>query len=282
MGTSNGVPIHLRTVNLLVNSSYVDVGTNRNTIADFKVNGVSYNTRQLFVFHNNDVVTVQALSPKVVGAYRYVYVNWSDNGDTTHNITVNGNISLTANYKVQYRLLLNSAVGNTFGGNEFYDSSQTFTFGVLSRVVTYNNQDYYFRGWTGNGNGSYTSPDSSGNDSAVTLSMNNPILEIARWSNLIGIEPAGTEIPTVYKLYQNYPNPFNPSTTISFDIIKPGNVKIVLYDILGREVKTIVNEYTEPGRFKVVFTADNLASGLYFYRITSNEFTDVKKLLIVK
>ena len=59
-------------------------------------------------------------------------------------------------------------------------------------------------------------------------------------------------------------------------------MKIVLYDILGREVKTIVNEYAEPGKYKVVFNADNFASGLYFYKITTNEFTDVKKLLIVK
>jgi hypothetical protein len=56
----------------------------------------------------------------------------------------------------------------------------------------------------------------------------------------------------------------------------------VLYDILGKEVKTIVDEYTEPGRFKAVFNAENLASGLYFYKITSNDFNDVKKMLIVK
>jgi hypothetical protein len=281
MGT-NGLPVHVRTIDLLVNSFYVNVGTNRNGTAQFKVNGVTYNTQQEFVFTNNSVITVQALSPFISGAYRYVYLNWSDNGDTTHNVTVTNNINLRANYKVQYKFLLTSAVGNTFGGNEFYDSALAFTFGVLSRVVTYNNQEYYFHGWTGTGTGSYTSPDSSGNDSAVTISMSTPILETARWSNLIGIEPTGTEVPQVYKLYQNYPNPFNPSTTINFDIVKPGIVRIVLYDVLGREVKTIVNEYTEPGRFKVVFTADNLASGLYFYKITSNEFADVKKMLILK
>jgi hypothetical protein len=278
----NGVPIHKRTVNLLVNSSYVTVGTNRNNTADFKVNGVTYNTTQQFVFPNSSVVTVQALSPKVVGAYRYVYVNWSDNGDTTHNVTVNGNFTLTANYKVQYKLILNSAVGNTFGGNEFYDSALAFTFGVLSRNIIYQGNPYQFRGWLGSGTGSYTSPDSTGNDSAVTWSMSSPILELARWSVVIGIQGISTEIPQVYRLYQNYPNPFNPATTINFDIIKAGNVKIVLYDVLGREVKTIVDEYTEPGKFKVVFSADNLASGLYFYKITANEFTDIKKMLIIK
>ncbi len=279
---TNNVPIHTRTLDLLVNSSRDTVGTNRNGYADFKVNGTTYNTQQNFVFPNGSVVTVQAISPKVLGATQYVYLNWSDNGDTTHNITVNGNMKLTANYKAQYKLIINSAVGNTFGGNVFYDSAASFTFGVLSRTFTYNGTPYQFRGWTGSGTGSYTSPDSTGNDSAVTMSMNAPVLELARWFSLIGIQGISSEIPKEYKLYQNFPNPFNPSTTINFDIIKSGDVKIVIYDILGREVKTIVNEYAEPGKYKVVFNADNFASGLYFYKITTNEFTDVKKLLIVK
>ncbi len=278
----NGTPVHTRIVDLYVNTSTLIVGTNRNGYADFKVNGTTYNTQQQFVFTNASVVTVQAISPKLVGSNRYVYLNWSDNGDTTHNITINGNLTLIANYKAQYKIILNSAVGNTFGGNEFYDSAQTFTFGVLSRTITYNGTPYIFRGWTGSGTGSYTSPDSTGNDSAVTMSMNSPILELARWNSLIGIQNLSTEIPAEYKLYQNFPNPFNPSTTINFDLIKAGVVRIVLYDVLGKEVKTIVNEYTEPGRFKAVFNADNLASGLYFYKITSNDFTDVKKMLIIK
>jgi len=97
-----------------------------------------------------------------------------------------------------------------------------------------------------------------------------------------GISGTNNYIPEEFKLYQNYPNPFNPSTTIEFDIIKRDNVKIVLYDLLGKEVVTIVNENLEPGKYKVSFTADNLASGLYFYKIVSNNFVDVKKMLILK
>jgi hypothetical protein len=92
----------------------------------------------------------------------------------------------------------------------------------------------------------------------------------------------GTEVPTVYKLYQNYPNPFNPSTTINFDIVKTGNVSIILYDILGREVQSLLNENVEPGRYKLTFSAENFASGVYFYRIRTSEFTDVKRMLLVK
>jgi hypothetical protein len=279
---SSGVPVHKRVFDLYVNAAVLTVGTNRNGIVDFKVNGIQYNSIQSLVFPLNSIIPVQALSPKTAGAYQYVYVNWSDNGDTTHNVTVNGNLGLTAFYKVQYKLIVNSSVGNTFGGNQFYDSAQGFTFGVLSKTFNYNGTTYIFKGWDGNGSGSYTSPDSSGNDSAVVISMQNPVSEIARWVALIGIHNISSEIPKEYKLFQNYPNPFNPNTNIQFDIIKFGNVKITVYDLIGREVGLIVNELLQPGRYKSDFDASNLSSGVYYYKIESNDFTDIKKLVVLK
>jgi hypothetical protein len=276
-----GTMVHIRTVNLLVNTSMLTIGTNRNTICDFKVNGVQYNSTQQLVFPNASVVTVQAISPKTVGFNRYIFVNWSDAGDTTHTVTMNSNVSLTANYKAQYRLAINSTVGNT-AGDDFYDSSSTAQFRVLSRNVIFNGNPYQFRGWNGTGANSYTSPDSTGNDSAVNVVMSNPIVETARWSSLIGISGIGTEIPKEYKLYQNYPNPFNPVTNINFDIIKEGDVKIIIYDLLGREVETLVNMSMQPGRYKVDFTGSAYASGLYFYKISAGDFVDIKKMLIVK
>jgi hypothetical protein len=277
----NGTPVHVRNVNLLVNVSYLTIGTNRNNICAFKVNGVQYNSLQQLVFTNGSTVSVQAISPHIVGATRYVYTNWSDNGDTTHNVTINSNTNLTAFYKVQYHLIVLSSVGNAFGDN-FYDSASNATFYVAGKYVNYQGTWYQFKGWAGNGPGSYTSPDSTGNDTAHTVQLLNAITETARWMVPIGIKKIGTEVPSVYKLYQNYPNPFNPSTTINFDIIKSGNVSITLYDILGKEITTLVNEKVEPGTFKVTFNADNFASGVYFYRIKTAEFTDVKKMLIIK
>jgi hypothetical protein len=280
-GTQGNI-VHLRTVNILVNSSYLTIGTNRNGTVSYKVNGNTYNNQQQLVFTNGSAVTVQAISPVVVGATQYVYVNWSDNGDTTHTITINNNINLLATYKVQYKLLLNSTVGNTFGGNIFKDSASSVNFGVLSRVVNFNGQYYKFKGWTGTGTGSYTSADTLGNDTSVTVVLNNPILETANWTTLIGIKNLTQELPTEYKLYQNYPNPFNPNTTIKFDIIKTGNVKIVIYNLLGQEVRALVNEIVMPGKYSIDFKADNFASGLYFYKIQTDEFTDIKKMLLVK
>ncbi len=273
--------IHIRTVDLLVNTAQLTIGTNRNGICDFRVNGVLYNTLQNLYFPTGTTVSVQAISPKTVGFNRYVFTNWSNNQDTTHNIVVNGNISVQANYKLQCRLAITSAVGNTFG-DAYHDSGTTVQFGVLSRNIVFNGTPYTFRGWTGSGLNSYTSPDSTGNDTAVSILIRNPISEIARWTVPIGIHNISTEIPKEYKLYQNFPNPFNPTTIINFDIIRNGNVRILIYDLLGREVETLVNQDMSPGRYKLDFNAVNYASGMYIYKIVTSDFVDVKKMLIVK
>jgi len=98
--------------------------------------------------------------------------------------------------------------------------------------------------------------------------------------------PLGTnnnnKTPNVYKLEQNYPNPFNPVTQISYSIPKTGNVKLVVFDVLGREVATLVNEVKTPGKYSVSFDASNLSSGVYMYRIEAGDFTNTKKMMLVK
>lgn len=91
-----------------------------------------------------------------------------------------------------------------------------------------------------------------------------------------------TEIPKEFELLQNYPNPFNPSTTIAFNLPKAGNVKLTVYDPLGREVAVLVDEYKNVGRYSVVFDATMLNSGIYFYRIVSGEFNQTRKLILLK
>ena len=90
-------------------------------------------------------------------------------------------------------------------------------------------------------------------------------------------------LPDTYVLYQSYPNPFNPSTNIQYSIPKQGFVKLVVYDLLGKEVRVIVNEQKEPGNYEVTFNAGNLASGMYFYKLNvEGKFNSVKKMLLVK
>ncbi len=89
-------------------------------------------------------------------------------------------------------------------------------------------------------------------------------------------------IPNYYSLAQNYPNPFNPATKITYTLPKSGNVELRVYDLIGREVAVLVNELKQPGIHTVDFNASRLASGIYFYRIKSGDFSDVKKMILVK
>jgi hypothetical protein len=91
-----------------------------------------------------------------------------------------------------------------------------------------------------------------------------------------------TEIPNVFKLYSNYPNPFNPVTKIKFDISKNSNTQIVVYDVLGRIVETLVNEELKAGRYEVEFDGYSLSSGVYFYKLVTNDFVDTKRMLMIK
>jgi hypothetical protein len=90
------------------------------------------------------------------------------------------------------------------------------------------------------------------------------------------------EIPNYYFLNQNYPNPFNPSTTIKFGMPEAEVVKVVVYDILGREVRTLLNEFRNPGTYEVNFDATSLSSGIYFYKIETPNFTQTRRMLLVK
>jgi ligand-binding sensor domain-containing protein len=98
----------------------------------------------------------------------------------------------------------------------------------------------------------------------------------------VEVKEKSNEIPTKFTLYQNYPNPFNPSTTIEFDIPERSNVKLVIHDILGREVETLIDKELEPGKYKINFTATNLPSGVYFYTLRTPKFTKTNKMLLIK
>lgn len=92
----------------------------------------------------------------------------------------------------------------------------------------------------------------------------------------------GSTTPYVYSLSQNYPNPFNPNTVIKYSLADKNLVTVKIFDILGREVKSLINEVKDAGSYEVSFDASKLATGVYFYTIRSGNFTDTKKMLLVK
>jgi len=99
---------------------------------------------------------------------------------------------------------------------------------------------------------------------------------------IVGTRPISTEIPKNYKLYDNYPNPFNPSTKIRFDIPKSEFVIIRIFDALGREVATLLNEQLKPGTYEAEFNGADYPSGVYFYKLIARDFVETKKMIMLK
>ncbi|HTR80782.1 MAG TPA: T9SS type A sorting domain-containing protein [Bacteroidota bacterium] len=108
------------------------------------------------------------------------------------------------------------------------------------------------------------------------------------WSDISGFPQSvadvktENEMPKEYSLSQNYPNPFNPTTTIDFALPNKALTKIVVYDILGREIQTAIDRELQPGYYEVNFNASNFPSGVYFYRIQSGNFVQTKKMILMK
>jgi hypothetical protein len=112
---------------------------------------------------------------------------------------------------------------------------------------------------------------------------------VLKYSQPTAIEPISSVIPKEFKLYQNYPNPFNSKSKIKMQIAKLGNVKLAVYDMLGREVGVLVNEELKPGTYEVEWDGTGNPSGIYFYRIVIHSdkieaglFTGVKRMVLVK
>ena len=114
-------------------------------------------------------------------------------------------------------------------------------------------------------------------DGALTYRVTKSIFDIPT-----GIAGTQAEIPNSYELSQNYPNPFNPSTSISFSLPAAGNVSIKVYDVMGREVRTLINGQMQAGTHNTVFEASGLASGVYVYKITAGDYTATKKMVLMK
>jgi photosystem II stability/assembly factor-like uncharacterized protein len=127
--------------------------------------------------------------------------------------------------------------------------------------------------------------------SVYALTISNGYIFAGTWSNsiwrrplseIISVQNISTEIPAQFSLSQNYPNPFNSTSNLKFQISNLSYVKIIVYDIMGREVQTLVNERLQLGTYEVTFDGSTLNSGIYFYRMKTEGFSETKKMLLIK
>ena len=99
------------------------------------------------------------------------------------------------------------------------------------------------------------------------------------YSDVVNVEIIN---PLNFKLFQNYPNPFNPSTTINFQIQEAGQVTLKVYDVIGNEITTLINEKKDTGNYSVKYDASSLSSGTYIYQLRMGSFVETKKLILIK
>ncbi len=124
----------------------------------------------------------------------------------------------------------------------------------------------------------------SNNKNSVTKlkQLSDKAQQLFNHNFIIGINPISSIIPEKFSLYQNYPNPFNPSTKIKFDLTKSEFTSLKIFDITGKEMPNLVNENLKAGTYEINFSAQNLPSGIYFYQLKTNSFTETKKMTLVK
>ncbi len=258
-GYNNSLDIYLGTYNAMS----IWFGTNNTRIYNFKygpgwtAQPTGTQTNILSVFFGDSISgaagsTTGGLFSSNGGA------NWGNNPTYIGSGSING-IAFT--YQGVYYTRGSSVYFSPTGYVFTAATTQSGTYNHLSRTRISNNNDI----WAVRNNGGIT-----------------------KFTGTVGIRNISTEIPSAYSLSQNYPNPFNPTTKIRFDIPKASVgqtflfVTIKVFDIMGREVATLVNEQLAPGTYETTFDGSNLSSGTYFYKLTTGDFTQTKKLTLLK
>lgn len=283
-GTSASGDVHKIVVNYLVGKSWITAGVFKSQVI-YKVDGVDYSGLKLFTWDVGSNHTIEAVTPQTFINTRYVFQNWLNTSNTNPvlNVTVNTTESdYIAMFKTQFKVttsVLPAGIPVTVnGGNQFYDSSSANTISVSPTTVLFNGRNYYFQRWLGGGIGSYT-----GSNPSFQISLTNPVNQVAIYDTIsTGIANYSSEVPDRYALHQNYPNPFNPVTKIRFDIKDAGNVKLTVFNSIGERVAVLYDGFLTYGKFEMDFNASQLSSGIYFYRLETDNFTDLKKLVVLK
>lgn len=215
---------------------------------------------------------------------RYISgINFKDNL-TGWAITDSGNILKTTNGGTNWYKSGTVA----YGGRKIYykninNIDQLWIIGANGSILYSGNLGNSWQSVTFNSSHSYEDLTFSGNNqTGIHIVGNNGMIIYSENTGGVNINETSNFNPKFFTLYQNYPNPFNPSTVIKYSLKKSGYVSIKVFDLEGKEIQTLVSEHKKTGIYEVNFYSGNLSSGIYFYKLESNNFTDTKKMILVK
>ena len=256
-------------------------------------------TKSMVIAYNNDLV--KELGNDTTGIHLMTFKFYVPTGKTGYWNTLAGFLPTFPNKWGMECYFDAAASGNN--GRLFAGSSTAFPFaythGAWQTALLMVNLDidsamFIMNGihvrtwrWTAGANGSAVPKRLAGNNFYGAAATNELYVD-NYWYNpdtswfLTGVTQNGNTVPTEYSLSQNYPNPFNPSTKINFAIPTTGLVTMKIYDVLGKEVATLINEVKNPGNYIVEFDGGNLSSGVYFYKIQVGDFSSIKRMILVK
>mgnify|MGYP001180964189 FL=1 len=284
-------------VSLAVSGSYIFAGVFYNGVYVSSNNGSTWTQTAL---NSGDVYSLAVSGSSIIAGKYLNGVSISSNNGTTWTQTALNNQTIQS-------LLVNGndIYAGTYYGAGIYKSTNS---GINWAQTTLSNRSIYSFAIIGStivagsdGYGVYTSIDNgsswiqrnegfTGGPKVYGLCvLNNYIFAATDYSEyrrgmneLNVIEQISAEIPETFSLSQNYPNPFNPVTNIKFSIAKSGFVKLLVYDITGRETMVIVNGNLTAGTYNALIDASGLASGVYLYRLETDDFAGIKKFIVVK
>ena len=198
-----------------------------------------------------------------------------------YKVTTNGGSSFS-------NVVLDTAIGTVFTSVYFIDANT----GFLTSLSMVNNNGKAYK--TTNGGLTWGTQLSTAGIPLLSVLFLTPLTGYIAGYGLpqallyktitggVSVQNISTEIPSKYSLSQNFPNPFNPRTNIKFQVKSAGFIKLVVFDILGKEVVTLVNEKLQPGTYETTLDGSNLTSGVYFYKLITGDYAETKKMILVK
>ncbi len=240
--------------------------------------------------------TATSVYPSVTVSGSVVHVVWQDERDGNYEIYYKRSTDGGVNWSADTRLTNNTA--------DSYIPSVAVS-GSVVHVVWYDGRDgnyeiYYKRSTDGGVNWSADTRLTNNTDVSQipSVAVSGTVVHVV-WTdnrdgnaeiyykrdptgNPFGIININSEIPKEFSLSQNYPNPFNPSTVIKFQVASSSSVKITVFDVLGREVATLVNEQLQPGTYEADWNADKFASGVYYYKLSAENYSETRKMMLIK
>ena len=234
-------------------------------------NSSTWNTQQLSVvgnytsaiaFHSNKMYGVAATSTSLPNISRT-----TDGGITWTNINIGSGVSGTCYFVWVPATPVVYILGSNGGIKRSTDNGVSWVTTPTPGVTNLTHFDFIHSGMVVYG---------------YAVSSNGNVIKLADTLNVLTGISTNNNIPGGYSLSQNYPNPFNPSTNISYSIPQSSVVSISVFDILGREIFSPVNEFKTAGSYEVTIAAENLGTGVYYYRMNAGSFTDTKKMIIIK